>query len=510
MALYIPPEILAEIFMDAVDTNGITDRNPTVAMSLSAVCSTWRSVALSASAIWARISARINLLGPDYVDYPAGLLPRLELHLARSRSELLDLTLQIDNWVPEDEQRVIDHLSANVIDAREPLLLLKAILSESHRTKRISLLTDETFSLHYLQALSILRLFPWGNMQSVELKLPFGVNSRDETIELIEVFGISNPNLCHLWFSDTPGSFPNRLSDAFPSSQITHLRVGHTFNRRSILCLSHFTGLISARFGVSRDEDDEGSENEEQTHLVLPHLRSLTLDIREGYSRPEADLTTTSIIHDALTLPSLEHLAYTCAAAKIVSNYDPESGSSIFVNSLLHMLARSSSSISSFHLEGIPIKDAEILPLLKQMPLLEELELREASRSTQQQSPHGDFGRDVMATSQLLEALTLTSNKDQLLPRLRRIILWTYTHWKNGPTLEAFLESRIGGQSGSKNRPLESAYLHLVDEHQDAKWTFDQRRLKAVQEGGIAVKLVQHFDQDNLDSDTRKILFGYE
>ncbi|KAK7021089.1 hypothetical protein VNI00_017535 [Paramarasmius palmivorus] len=225
---------------------------------------------------------------------------------------------------------------------------------------------------------------------------------------------------------------------------------------------------FSARFGILQEDDDDSSDSEEdvqeQPRLVLPHLHSLTLNICGGY-KVEVDINAISVIHDTITLPSLEHLAYTSSTTARMFIYDPDSDSSIFITSLSRMLERSNSPLSSFRLESIPIKDVDLVSLLKQMTRLEVFEVRGADESsTSQLFYKGNHPHIVTITSQLLEALTLNSTNAQLLPRLRPIVLWIRTDWGDGQyPFETLLESRSQGTS-----PLESVYLHLVDETEDA------------------------------------------
>ncbi|KAK7045858.1 hypothetical protein VNI00_007280 [Paramarasmius palmivorus] len=514
MPLYILPEILTEIFLNAVDTNGITDHDPTVAMSLSMVCSTWRSVALSISAIWARISAYFDFDGEQDFQYPTGVLQRLELHLTRSRSELLEVTLKIASF--HETQGVTGYLRApaevaNTINPPELLPLLRAILSESHRIRMLSLPTEDKLS--QLEALSLLRPFTWKNLHSIDIKVDFDDDDAEAATELVELFGISNPNLRRIRFSNTRGHFPTTLSSSFPPSQITHLHVGYILNTTAFHYLSHFPALVSAELGIWKRinvgyESDEDVQEPEQPRLVLPHLRSLSLDLCPGNIHIDGDLNATYLFHDALTLPSLKNLAYT---SKRMVNCKSDGHSENFVASLSQMLERSNYPVLSFRLECIPIIDSYLVWLLKQLPLLEVFEVRGADGISILHNIYCDHGFEddiFTTTSQLLEALTLTPTNAQLLPRLRRIILWTRTDWREDCyPFETLLESRMRGF-----RPLESAYLHLVDEGPDTKWTFDWRCLKALQENGMAVKVVQRFSSNGrpCDDSRAKVLFGYE
>ncbi|KAK7045861.1 hypothetical protein VNI00_007286 [Paramarasmius palmivorus] len=139
------------------------------------------------------------------------------------------------------------------------------------------------------------------------------------------------------------------------------------FAKRCIRCLASFPALVSARFGVAPDSENTEAEEDDdvqtQEYLVLPHLRSLTLEICKGYWQAVVDPTATSIIHGVFALPSLEHLAYVSVGTMI---HDPGSGSeSPFVTSLSRMLERSKPLLTSFHSEGIPIKDVDLVSLLK-------------------------------------------------------------------------------------------------------------------------------------------------
>ncbi|KAK7045828.1 hypothetical protein VNI00_007239 [Paramarasmius palmivorus] len=492
----VPPEILTAIFIYAVDTNCIGSldayRDATAAMSLGMVCSVWRTVALSTPTIWASLLVRVEFL--EDLEYPPGVLQRLKLHLIRSQGEHLDVTLIIDE--PTEIQTVIDYVGTSASDS---------IRIPSYK---------DTFSQHrrYIGAQSgpgspHFRPFSWKNLQSVELLVEFDSDFPQETSDFVELFG--NPSL--RYFRCSSGRFP--LGTAFPKSQITHLRIDDTSQMGCLLYLSYLPALVTARFTVSRDEDEEVPKS---SHLVLLQLRSLSLDICSEYWNVEADVISTSVIHDALTLPSLKNLAYTTTATKNVSIYDSDSGLSTFMTSLSTMHRRSKCTLSSFKLDGIPAKDADLVALLDQMPHLVELDIREARKPSpfqiQHQSLQGDYDHNVTITSELLQSLTFPRYKS--LSQLRRIVLWIHDDWKDNQfPFELLLESRSRLNQSHEIQCIESAYLHIVDGNQEAKWLLDWKRLRRLQKAGMAVKVVQHFDQNNLHRDegwAKKVLFGYK
>lgn len=118
----VPNEILAEIFDYACDANLLQEypwseypaspRCPWLlpptqivhplhylpAMSISCVCTRWRSVVLSSSAIWSRISLELSLENsqlPNVESLLSGFLLTVKLHLYRSKQCSLTLKLNL-------------------------------------------------------------------------------------------------------------------------------------------------------------------------------------------------------------------------------------------------------------------------------------------------------------------------------------------------------------------------------------------------------------------------------
>ncbi|KAJ3921583.1 hypothetical protein F5877DRAFT_76085 [Lentinula edodes] len=116
----LPNEILSEIFLC------YTCISCWPTLKLTHVCSHWRDVALGTQELWSNITISHNsfnvFYGPSWEEDARGVLPLVELYLERSKTALLDITLEFPSMV-----------------------ILSALMRHSHRWRSVTLQVKERF-----------------------------------------------------------------------------------------------------------------------------------------------------------------------------------------------------------------------------------------------------------------------------------------------------------------------------------------------------------------------------
>ncbi|KAK7024432.1 hypothetical protein VNI00_016283 [Paramarasmius palmivorus] len=344
----------------------------------------------------------------------------------------------------------------------------------------------------------------------------------------------------------------------FPLAQITCLHIQYKVHD-AVNVLKQCPNLITAHLiipaskNICRGESDCGSASEEDSgdeeslprypprnprpplpippYQVFPRLESFTLEITgvDGL-RFGAFCDVAQVLH-AMTTPRLTSLAIISDAEETQTMVDARAryyDLPSFYVSLMCLLFRSEvlPSLRKLRFEGIPISEKDLVALLEQLTALEDLIVREPRRKKSDKDQ--DILRDIFSVKEddgpfknniivrhfmtrfkfpqatprtqpkkkgkakaksKLQELEDEEEHPVLVPNLRNLHLTVHDDWTRG-LFEAALESR---RSTLKSVYIKFLYLSIK--------RIDFQRLKKIQDGGMAIRVLDRKDRELLGFD---------
>ncbi|KIM45048.1 hypothetical protein M413DRAFT_24314 [Hebeloma cylindrosporum] len=335
----IPPELLAEIFVDTLPVDQDTPISPYAApMLLAQVSRYWRNTAISHPSLWS--SFAMELGEPTHPRRISLLL----LWLERSSSQQLSLSVSMHIF----DTPLTSETSKNVRS------ILSILFEHSHRWKRLSLAlpgSNHLFSdlcasnAPNLQYLS----FKFGNWSSEE---SWDISNLMQCSPAIQELVWSSRSTCTSWDSPHDSGILNlriswhNLSDVTLDTSVTlktALDVLHKCHRIVKFDLRHFSDSPELH-------EDTREQYSTQNPFHLTHLETLTIYQHTlDYGFPA--------LLDRLTCPNLRHFAFACGFLELVAW--PQS-------SFHNLLARSGSHLHSLCLEFTGINEDQLIHSLEQ------------------------------------------------------------------------------------------------------------------------------------------------
>ncbi|KAI3603788.1 hypothetical protein WG66_006677 [Moniliophthora roreri] len=549
----LPPETLSLIFTYTVSKNKFAKASDSWsnASFLGLVCHHWRSVTLSTPQIWAVVTVHV-----DFIDDGSPLvLSRLKTHLKRAQSAPLKVELKcFGNRTPYYCPKIENCLISPICERASQWGSLKfdADGNCSHSSFRI-------FKTFFADKL--------GALQSLDLGVYLATADKDNE-NILDLLRESSPNLHAIRLNEyTHLKFLQQT--AFPLSQITQLYISttpegavHVFNSCPHLVSVHISvgatsnTLMRRIFLPSSDSDSDPDDNNTsgrkernkihklKTVYILPSLQSLTIQVVNGggYASDRPFYRVGTIL-DALDSPSLTSLSLISDATQSQTVYDmePEYAThrppSRFITALSDFLTRNQGQhghkLWAFRTEGIPFRHHMLVSLLKDMPNLRSLTIREASFGGKNQlacnellkeftcipSPsttHSNLAvdnHDVLSAAETAgliarsetENISEVSETKYLLSELRDLSLTVYRDWKDN-LFEKMVESRVKGTAPAGVMPLEAVSLIVLRE----PYHLNIRRLRKLQKVGLAIRVTEGEDDPNSPYRTERVILGYK
>ncbi|KAF9072077.1 hypothetical protein BDP27DRAFT_1321037 [Rhodocollybia butyracea] len=346
----VPNEILLRIFDYACDKNLLQEfpwskdfqfppSTPIVeafrhlpAMSISSVCARWRSVALSASVIWSRISLELspeNSRLPDVESVLSGFLHTVELHLHRSEKRPLTVELNVSGSL-DDENNLVPHqlLAFDLVRKRSWCSFgLGGRQSLSHIPK------PTIQNCHSLQSLDLMR----SEDPDQELEL-FKLASGLRSLVLVWLGATQSRGFWKEISSLTVYSVEGDISNVF----------NHAFNPKELVLRERiFDGALPI------------------SPCVPPRLCTsvsiLRLCLRLNWNDSLANAAFSSF-----TFPSLSSLIIRTDAAHPYQGAWPKATLGAFLH-------RSSCNLTNFEVRYVPVNDSDLISALRLMPSLVRL-----------------------------------------------------------------------------------------------------------------------------------------
>ncbi|KAK7047422.1 hypothetical protein VNI00_006653 [Paramarasmius palmivorus] len=384
----LPPEILSNIFKECCEYNELNyDLSRPEAMSLSMVCGRWRDIVLSTPALWSNLRLEAASLKIKEEQRPAGEAetPLAEMvNLFMERSKKMPLTLEI--------------IQCDLSYPVEPIFAAFDVL-----VRNMDRWLDVTFWSHRLcERLPARRHLPILK----NLDVSWSVDIKPDTFSNCPA--LTSVECCPVLHCDL----------LLPWGRVKVLTLSNSNAEDSLSILSKCHELERLELDSIGDESDElqgvGS-------ISLPRLHSLSL---RSFYEPR----TMFVFHSA-KLPSLSTL--------IFSGYTNGSrgwASPRVIPSIEAFLLRSQCTITSLTVEVQEIDDHQTLALLRLLPTLETLVLRETRNN------HRIF------TSHFLKWFTVEdgtlSSSPAFLPRLSDLTLTVLDKWLDAEALSSAIVSR--------------------------------------------------------------------
>ncbi|KAF9483705.1 hypothetical protein BDN70DRAFT_827192 [Pholiota conissans] len=289
----LPPEILSQIFLDAVTEEASLKPSfsvqTVVPLRLSHVCYTWRMLALSLSEIWASVHCRVR---KGKVTAQAAFL---EEWLSRSNGRLLSIRVSF-----EDEALWKDSQSD---------VMAKAIIPHSRRWKHLDLVVPKPWFPILKHAEGKVE-----NLESLSLRALPGIVYSSQPMVFCEA-----PRLRKILVKS--------LGLILPWTYITSVSFYGLMTSQIFEFLKFWPHLISAKFFDLREEDFVSTESishatlerfslcfpgdfsfavdEVLDNLILPKLRYLTLMLPKHHPSP-SDVIQNLILRSACPIKSIE------------------------------------------------------------------------------------------------------------------------------------------------------------------------------------------------------------
>ncbi|KAJ8073802.1 hypothetical protein PM082_012080 [Marasmius tenuissimus] len=353
----MPAEILVEIFKHVCSEEAIhASRSPAI-VTLAKICSHWRQIALLTSRLWSTIRLRF---GDWWFPSREGKLRRLkylmDLFLERSRRNPLSWTLEM----PEDQSR--NMISIKQLD--QALSTIRCLFDNSDRWR----------ALHCPHT-----LLQRPALQKIKNRVPVLKH-----LDIISEFGDQTDPLFDTCPSlNSLNIRANNWSESdFPFCQLSSLSICDSWTPSTVDILQSCTNLTRLELHSTGGRTDD-LETEE--HVILPTLQHLVVVAQEHY-----DAMT---IFQIATLESLKTLEICRTALNSWTGLD--------LDLITDFLIRSSCSITSLSLDNLPISDTAVTMLLRLMPTLMSLTIKE--------SPHRRNGRNTILTSSFFKLFSTES-----------------------------------------------------------------------------------------------------
>ena len=337
MKVFIPPEILVQIFYESFSSNDDTDvvisplKGPLLIIQVSR---RWRYVALSHSQLWSSLSITIT---PS--SRPPNI-PMLRLWLKRSSLRLLSFTIIIEQFSSLNSELVL--LSQSI---------LQQLAAQCHRWKRIKLfLPGSQKLLHDLLISGAPNLesasFQLGNWKTTEIHDINNILRLAPSLKTLDWC-----NRASQWTFDSPfdggiGSLQvswNNLTDVDLNTWITW--------KTALIILRQCSKIVTLNlrhFGYGPTGDTETEED--YSPVLLNHLSSLAI------YQLELD-NSLEILFDKLTCPALRHFNFACGFIEFFTW--PQL-------SFLDFLVRSTCHLHTLLLEYTGINEDQLLQCLTQ------------------------------------------------------------------------------------------------------------------------------------------------
>ncbi|KAJ3876701.1 hypothetical protein F5051DRAFT_453623 [Lentinula edodes] len=416
----IPSEILLRILVHFCDQNDLTSYEPgdASALTISAVCTRWRQLAMSQPALWANLKVKFDDQCEDDEEKTQALLvSRVELHLARSQNHPLTLSL------------------FPLSSKNHPALVLVA--RESRRWRRLSYGGDDFGS----------------NWNSCLQSLP---------LPMLEAVRFEETEYCD-------GQSPP--IEAF--SQAPNIK---ELDLRCIFIDQHVTAIFDGAWEMLTDLSYHFAEDLEGFLSILdccPKLRRLTLEgensdlipVQPIRSHPISSLKILNLVnppndHDSmleciltsLLLPDLTELV-------LLHIGDVEEPFLMPYRILEDFFQRSRCPLSTLTLGQICMTDTDMIALLAHLPCLREL--------TCEDPDDGDsfITRSFIRSLHTWERDSLHRSIEPLVPQLRSLTLKTHREEFDAPTFVETITSRWLPDEASATQLgascLRSVELHL-------------------------------------------------
>ncbi|KAE9402741.1 hypothetical protein BT96DRAFT_1017473 [Gymnopus androsaceus JB14] len=338
------------------------------ALVLSSVCSRWRQISLSYSALWSRMSLVLNVDIANSEDSNTGFFTMVKLYIDRSRTSLLRLRIDTRHQNSPDK-------------LRNPALSLLGQTTE--RWHHLMFIGINYFRREIFSIPDNVHDFPCLK----ELELDAG------DMVSLEVFRRA-PNLRRLGM--TCGAI--ELTSNFPWPQLTSAALTGAEGLDKVMdCCPN---LSSIRFQLYW-----GSPLSPLSHppRAFPNIRSLSI-ILAGNS---SDVNTLDIVLSSFICPSLTSLTLERPTFK----GDSASECALLLHTLESFLIRSSCALANLLIRGLELSDNDLVAVFKRVPSLTSLVVED--------NWHMDSSS---MTPALIRSLHSASNP-LLLPKLCHLVL---------------------------------------------------------------------------------------
>ncbi|KAK7030492.1 hypothetical protein VNI00_014081 [Paramarasmius palmivorus] len=369
----IPPEVLSRIMsfvpmpsVFSADLSGCKSWPAT----LSGVCYHWREVVLSTPHLWTEVHIELD----PKAKYSSALVENLRLHLERSKAVPLNVSIlysghgALDTFTPSGSQVIMILLNGG---------------------SEWSELRFSGFGARYSDISQFFRLFDKKLASLEHMEVATGSDGRRNPSVLHLMQGY--PSTLHALSIHRSNRFPlpSFPQLPFPFEQITHLQLDNSLKvalafieRCHNLQFAHITVVAPRDEDPDHDVDNPCASNRDDAATRkmyplchLPFLDDLTLQIR--------DLQTT---HEELPMLPLYRLFYSISAPRLSSlvlasdatTHERDPLMDAFLEKgLRELVSRSSPPLRRLYSVRIPFTAGSMLRLLEQMPILEELGIRE-------------------------------------------------------------------------------------------------------------------------------------
>ncbi|KAL0576537.1 hypothetical protein V5O48_005429 [Marasmius crinis-equi] len=462
----LPPEILTEIFIFAVDRNkfGRGKDSLSEAVHLASVCRLWREVALATPVIWAILSVEVEL--------PFSL-ERLELHLRRSRGVLL--TVEMDFTTP---QKDLYHAG------RKGEKIAQRIVEESHRWTSLKVSYEGPGYMNRPASNFMMRAMHRGMpaLTSLQLQADMFLEEAGTFSTFMERLYTTTPNLRFTKFSNSYSLTTSRISQTNIAARITRLYVHIPYSEAVALLAScpqvQFAHLL-LHYAL------RGSPSHDREPQLCPTLRSLTIQPTKHQTYPFYE---TALIFQRIICPSLTSLSLVTAGDTVSSpiswnqqtqrgpapNPPPENFS---LPACVQVFIRRSGAtyrLEKLRVDRFPFNHDQLTQIMDSVPSLKKLEVHDGRNSS---------NSNLLVTNLLFNTLNYGIRRRDgtffgVVPKLREI---RFTARKDSWGFEEMLESRMG-KAG-----LESVVLKLLTKSTNIRVD----KLEKIKWAGLAVRVVE-------------------
>ncbi|KAL0058046.1 hypothetical protein AAF712_015296 [Marasmius tenuissimus] len=481
----LPPEILHDIFLFAAtsewNTFGVggsrahpciqagppTGTWKSTAFALSSVCTLWRAIALNSPQLWSRIAVRVcqRSLEPT--------------RLCTLRSGNHPLSVYIEDYLVDRHTESIDHL-----------------LRHRNRWADINVENAGTRIPVGLGQYSALPM--------IKSAVYCGWHQRAKILQR-HLAGSKTLESLTLGFPDAGDGPPYSYYQALPLDRLRHLtarRWGNQAVRKFVDVLMRCHSLES--FTYTNDSDVIGGgmadwESDSNTYIssvwrtgelvepVVSPAETMTVNLhnRAGIYVELGDLFS------CLTLPRLTSLNIrgSCNPTEGYADEWPRAKVEMFLS---RSGSGNSSTLTKLSLEGMPLRDFQVLTLLRLTPALEDLTIREMWTSLTFHSP-ADSRKLVQTLTRMFmqELRSPGSNNDAfasshpVVPRLKRMVLRVQAHFDADELFVDMVKSRWFIPVWSKQ--LREVELHVLGRALNAK-TYET--LKYLDKAGMMITVL--------------------